>query len=89
MERHSGLFNPPPRQRGEIWRAVSRELAHLHLRVRECPDPEAEAPGALGGFPEARIAWDRLLDIMDDLRDSPARSLEVEALQQFIHARMG
>ncbi len=34
-----GLINPPPRQRAEIWRAVGRELAHLHLRVRECPDP--------------------------------------------------
>lgn len=185
-----GLINPPRRQRAEIWRAVGRELAHLHLRVRECPDPrdwldrpireqnfgplleqlvksgrvnnhttqsverliddlrphllegvttrfihgdvhkmnvmctpggellaiidwgdagwgdpamdfgtipldevssaleayEEEAPGILGGFPEARIAWDRLFNMMDDLSDAPERALDVEALQQFVHA---
>ena len=185
-----GLIDPPPRQRAEIWRAVGRELAHLHLRVQECPDPrgwldrpireqdlgtlleqlvksrradshtaqgverligelrphlvqgvttqfihgdvhamnvmctpggellaiidwgdagwgdpamdfgtipldevssaleayEEEAPGILGGFPEARIAWDRLFNMMDDLSDAPERALDVEALQQFVHA---
>jgi aminoglycoside phosphotransferase (APT) family kinase protein len=188
-----GLVNPPPEQRAKIWRAVGRELAHLHLRVRECPDPrgwldrpireqdlgtlleqlvksrrvddhsaqsverlidklrphlmegvetrfihwdvhamnvmctpggellaiidwgdagwgdpamdfgaipldevssvleayEEEAPGALGAFPEARIAWDRLFNIMDDLWDAPERALDVEALQEFVHAGMG
>ena len=188
-----GLINPQQRRRGEIWRAVGRELARLHLRVRECPDPrgwldsptreqdlgtllerlvksrrtdentarsverlidrlrphlmegvttrfihgdvhsmnvmctpdgellaiidwgdagwgdpamdfaaipldevssvleayEEEAPGTLAGFPEARFAWDRLLDIMDDLWHAPERALEVDALQQFVHARTG
>jgi aminoglycoside phosphotransferase (APT) family kinase protein len=188
-----GLVNLPHRQRADVWRAVGHELARLHERVRECPDPngyldnptreqdlgailkrlvdarrvddhtarrierliaelrphlaegvktrfihgdvhamnvmcsshgqllaiidwgdagwgdpamdfgaipldavtyalegyEAEAPGALAGCPEARFVWDRLLDVMDDLWDTPERSSEIEGLQQFVRARMG
>jgi aminoglycoside phosphotransferase (APT) family kinase protein len=50
---------------------------------------EKEAPGALGGFPEARIVWDRLFNIMDDLWDAPERALDLQALQKFVRARMG
>src|SRR5262245_11090733 len=182
-----GLVNLSDRLAADVWRAVGRELARLHLRVRECPDPdgylddpgreqnldavlkalvdvrrvdldmarrverlidelcphldggvdvrfvhndvhpmnvmcsttgallaiidwgdagwgdptldfaaipleamssalegyEAEAPGLLGRFPQARFAWDKLCEAMDDLRDTPERSLDLDALQRF------
>lgn len=42
-----GLFTPDPRRVPETWRAVGRELATLHVRVRECPDPHGwlDEPG--------------------------------------------
>ena len=186
-----GLVNLDPGRVADLWRAVGRELAGLHLRVRECPDPnqylddpareqdidsvirrlvdshhldfdtgrhierlvaalrpdisgcaevrflhndihpmnvmcsaagellaiidwgdagwgdptlefaaipldampfalegyEAEAPGLLGSNAEARFVWDKLLDAMDDLRDTPGRSLSVDALQRFVRSR--
>lgn len=181
-----GLANLPPCQMADVWRDVGRELARLHLRVRECPDPDgylddpgrardldtvlktlvdarridldiarnvggllaelrphldgqvdvrfihndvhpmnimcsttgallavidwgdagwgdptldfaaipleamsfaragydAEAPGLLGRFPEARFVWDKVLDAMDDLWDTPEQSLDLEAFQR-------
>jgi aminoglycoside phosphotransferase (APT) family kinase protein len=44
----------------------------------------AEAPGLLGRDPEARIAWNKLLDALDDLWDTPARSLDLAALDRFM-----
>jgi aminoglycoside phosphotransferase (APT) family kinase protein len=34
-----GLFAPEPRSCPATWRAVGRELALLHNRVQDCPDP--------------------------------------------------
>lgn len=45
---------------------------------------EAESPGLLGRDPEARVAWNRLLDALDDVWDTPARSLNLAALDRFI-----
>lgn len=49
---------------------------------------EAEAPGLLGRAPEARFAWNKLLDAMDDLWDTSARPLDLDALHRFMRARM-
>ncbi len=177
-----GLARLSPGQTAEVWRGVGRELARLHLRVRECADPdgyldepvrdqdvdaivkrlvaakkldidvagrvehlaeelhpylaagietrfihddihpmnimcaadgellaiidwgdagwgdpmldfaaipvdaiqsalegyEAEAPGSLGAFPEARIAWNKLIDAMDDLWNSRELGLDLD-----------
>lgn len=35
-----GLASLSRSQSGELWHAVGRELARLHVRVRECPDPD-------------------------------------------------
>jgi aminoglycoside phosphotransferase (APT) family kinase protein len=35
-----GLATLSARQTSEVWRAVGRELAKLHFRVRECADPD-------------------------------------------------
>ena len=42
-----GLVDLNPRQIAEVWSAVGRELARLHLGVRECPDPNGylDQPG--------------------------------------------
>ncbi len=45
---------------------------------------ESEARDALGICPEARIAWNKLIDALDDLCEMPERSLDLEGLQQFI-----
>lgn len=50
---------------------------------------EAEAPGLLGRDPEARFAWNKLLDGMDDLWETPARPLDLDALHRFMRSRMG
>lgn len=34
-----GVINLSPHEIAEVWRAVGRELAKLHIRVRECADP--------------------------------------------------
>ena len=185
-----GRVNLARCQMADIWRAVGRELARLHLRVRECPDPdgylddprrepdldavlrplvdarrvdldmarsierliadlrpdldggvdsrfihndvhpmnvmcsttgtllaildwgdagwgdptlefaampleampfaregyEAEAPGLLGRFVEARFVWDKLLDAMDDLWTTSEQSLDLDALQRFMRS---
>ena len=47
---------------------------------------KAEAPGSLGAFPEARIAWNKVLDGVDDLWDTPGRPLDLEALQGFMRS---
>jgi aminoglycoside phosphotransferase (APT) family kinase protein len=49
---------------------------------------EAEAAGSLGAFPEARIAWNKLLDAVDDLWDSPGLRLDWEALHRFVRSRL-
>lgn len=49
---------------------------------------KAEAPGSLGAFPEARIAWNKLLDAVDDLWDSPGLRLDWEALHRFVRSRL-
>jgi len=188
-----GLTKLARHQMADVWRSVGRELARLHLRVRECPDPdgyldhpardqdvgavvkrlvdagrvdldvarriervaeelrpriaegietrfihddvhpmnvmcssggellaiidwgdagwgdpsldfatiplddiasalegyEAEAPGLLGRDPEARVAWNKLLDAMDDLWDTPAPPLDLDALHRFMRSGMG
>lgn len=42
-----GLTSLSPGQTADVWRGVGRELARLHLRVRECTDPEGylDEPG--------------------------------------------
>ncbi len=50
---------------------------------------EAEAAGLSGRDPEARFAWNKLLDAMDDLWDTPARALNLDALYRFMRSRMG
>ena len=42
-----GLASLSPGQTAEVWRGVGRELARLHLRVRECADPDGylDEPG--------------------------------------------
>ena len=47
---------------------------------------KAEAPGSLGKFPQARIAWNKLLDAMDDLWDTPGRPLDLDTLQRFMRS---
>ena len=188
-----GLTSLPPGQIADVWRGVGRELARLHLQVRECADPEgyldepgrdqdvdavvkrlvdaktldieaagrieclaqelrpyiaagietrfihgdihpmnimcsadgellaiidwgdagwgdptldfaaipfdairsalegyeAETPGGLGALPEARIAWNKLIDAMDDLWDDPGLRLDLEALRRLVRSRMG
>ncbi|HVS64268.1 MAG TPA: aminoglycoside phosphotransferase family protein [Thermoanaerobaculia bacterium] len=44
---------------------------------------EAEAPGLLGRDPRARIAWNRLLDALDDLWETP-RPLDLTAFDRFM-----
>lgn len=48
---------------------------------------EAEVPGALGARPEARIAWNRLIDALDDLWAHPDTRLNVEALRHLARPR--
>jgi aminoglycoside phosphotransferase (APT) family kinase protein len=52
-----GLFAPDPLSIPETWREVGRELARLHVRVRECPDPNGwlDEPGREVDL-EARLA---------------------------------
>lgn len=35
-----GATSLPPRQMANVWRGVGRELGRLHVRVRECADPD-------------------------------------------------
>ena len=49
---------------------------------------EAEAPGALGALPEARIAWNKLIDAVDDLWDNPGLRLDLEALRRLVRSKM-
>lgn len=48
---------------------------------------EAEAPGRLGRDPKARFAWNKLLDAMDDLWETPARPLDLTLLHRFMQSR--
>jgi aminoglycoside phosphotransferase (APT) family kinase protein len=45
---------------------------------------EAEAPGLLGRDPEARIVWNKLLDALDDLWETPARPLNLTTFHRVI-----
>ena len=45
---------------------------------------EVEAPGLLGRDPEARIAWNKLLDALDDLWEAPARPLDLVKLYRLM-----
>ncbi len=45
---------------------------------------EAEAPGLLGGDPEARIAWNKLLDALADHWETRARPLDLTRLHRFM-----
>ena len=45
---------------------------------------EAEAPGLLGRDPEARFAWNKLLDAMNDTWETPARPLNLNAFDRFM-----
>jgi len=49
---------------------------------------EAEAPGLLGPRPEARVAWNKLLDTVDDLWESPAALPDAEAFRRLARLRM-
>jgi aminoglycoside phosphotransferase (APT) family kinase protein len=48
---------------------------------------EAEAPGSLGALPEARVAWSKLLDAVDDLWENPAVPPDVEAFRRLARSR--
>lgn len=45
---------------------------------------ETEAPGFLGAVPEARVAWYKLVDAVDDLFHSPERRLDLDALRRLL-----
>jgi aminoglycoside phosphotransferase (APT) family kinase protein len=45
---------------------------------------EAEAPGLLGRDPEARIAWNKLLDGLGDLWETPPTPLDLSALHELV-----
>ncbi|MCA9092116.1 MAG: aminoglycoside phosphotransferase family protein [Planctomycetaceae bacterium] len=183
-----GLATLTPTQRADVWRGIGIELAKLHLRVRECPDPhnfldqpardqdiaaplrrlidakkinidmarqvegmaaelrsraaeiieprfihndlhpmnlmcssggeflaiidwgdagwgdpasdfvsipiddlpaaleayESEAPGLLGRDPKARIAWNKLIDALYDLWESPDRPLDLDSIHRLM-----
>jgi aminoglycoside phosphotransferase (APT) family kinase protein len=48
---------------------------------------EEEAPGLLGALPEARVAWSKLIDVVDDLLENPGQPPDLEALRQLLRAR--
>jgi len=48
---------------------------------------EEEAPGLLGAFPEARVAWHKLTDAVDDLLDTSGQPPDLEALRQLLRSR--
>jgi aminoglycoside phosphotransferase (APT) family kinase protein len=47
---------------------------------------EAETPGALGEFPNARFIWDKLHYAMEDLLDAPGRVPPLDAFRRFLAA---
>ena len=46
---------------------------------------EEEAPGLLGPCPQAFVARHKLIDVVDDLLDTPGQTLDLEALRQLGH----
>lgn len=44
----------------------------------------AEAPALLGDAPEARIVWDKLACVLEDLEEDLSRRLELEELRRFV-----
>jgi aminoglycoside phosphotransferase (APT) family kinase protein len=48
---------------------------------------EEEAPGMLGAHPEARVAWHKLIDAVDDLLDTSGQPPDLEALRQLLRSR--
>ncbi len=50
---------------------------------------EAEAPGLLGGDPEGRVAWNKLLDAIDDLWETPAQGLDLQTFDRFMRSNRG
>jgi len=49
---------------------------------------EEEAPGLLGTCPQARVTLHKLIDIVDDLFDTPGPTLDLEALRQLCNHRI-
>jgi aminoglycoside phosphotransferase (APT) family kinase protein len=93
-----GLSSLRPRQIADVWRAVGRELARLHLRVRECADPEGylDEPGrdqdvgaALQRLVDARKldidAAKRVERLAEELRPNSAEAIETRFIHDDIH----
>jgi aminoglycoside phosphotransferase (APT) family kinase protein len=49
---------------------------------------EAEAPGSLGECPRARIAWNRLIDALEDSWETPGQSVDLVTIQDFIRSTL-
>jgi aminoglycoside phosphotransferase (APT) family kinase protein len=74
-----GVFAPAPESVPDTWRAVGRELAELHTRVSQCPDPH----GWLDQ-PERDMTVDHMLATLDS-RLLPA-SIDAAAIEEWIRA---
>jgi aminoglycoside phosphotransferase (APT) family kinase protein len=70
------------------WGDPTLDFAAIPLEVMSFAQAgyDAEAPGLLGRFPEARFVWDKLLNAMADLWDTPERSLDLEVLQRLMRS---
>ena len=70
------------------WGDPSLDFAAMPLAA--VPDAieghEEEAPGMLGALPEARVAWHKLIDAVDDVLDTPGGPPDTEALRQFVRS---
>jgi aminoglycoside phosphotransferase (APT) family kinase protein len=93
-----GLTSLTPGQTGDVWRAVGRELARLHLRVRECADPDGyldepardqEVASALRRLVDAKKldvqAARRVERLTEELRPSIEERLETRFIHDDIH----
>ncbi|MBW3564066.1 MAG: aminoglycoside phosphotransferase family protein [Acidobacteria bacterium] len=49
---------------------------------------EAVAPGSLGEFPRARIAWNRLIDALEDCWETPGQSVDLAATRAFLRSAL-
>lgn len=70
-----GLLPVGPRESADAWRAVGRQLAWLHERVRECPDPH----GWLDRPDRERGLESRLAELVSRSRIDAVTANEIQA----------